>query len=359
MGYSNTEDLRCIVLCWPVLSAIVQIQQNPKYTNASGAFKILNDDLESYKNIPDPAAAFPPTGSKAQQKIMANKRLAAILSKMIEDLANMSTLDEKENKKRQKAALVSYKGAFPDHSNVPFLSPSKCAVPTLGPWDNEQKLEPHNRCWILTKYFKYCQQLGTNTFENRFPADGNIKGAKVSPSMIPAWMRPKPKTADPKAGKSDAMLRADALSKKTFTMIYNPRFDNPDSRDDVEDHFDGATAEGIERMVTARQDFLIDPRLYYSLSSLRDQLRRQLRCHIFRLDFATVLLKYQRKETDGTFPQSADLLNSDWTEIQPILNDEANDNFDFQVGFTTRSYEGTENIFEGLLNIPSHSRANS
>jgi hypothetical protein len=70
---------------------------------------ILNDDLESYKNIPDPATKLPLTGSNAQQKIVANKRLAAILSKMIEDFALMSTLSPTDNKTQEEAAISSYK----------------------------------------------------------------------------------------------------------------------------------------------------------------------------------------------------------------------------------------------------------
>lgn len=72
VGYSNTNDLRRVVLWWPILSAMVQIQANPN-TNARDAFKILNDDLESYKNISDAAATFPLTGSKAQQKTAAHE----------------------------------------------------------------------------------------------------------------------------------------------------------------------------------------------------------------------------------------------------------------------------------------------
>jgi len=342
------------VLCWPVLSAVLQIQKLPKYTSARVAFKILNDDLESYKNISDAAAAFPLTGDNARQRILAGRRLAAILSKMIEDFALMSTFDSKENKARQKTVLADYKEAFPDRSNVPFLSPSKCDGPTLGPLDGEQKLEAYNRCWMLTKYFKYCQQLSSKAFENRFPADGDIKGTTVPPDMIPGWMRPKPKTADSKSTEAEAMLRADSLSRKTFSLCYYPRADNPDSRDAVEEHFELAAADGVEELSTLPQNFLIDPRLYDSLQCLRDQIRRQLRCHIFRFDLARVSLEYKRKEEDGTFPQSADLMNSDWTEIKPILHDEANDDFNFQVGFTTRPYEGKENIFEEPFNVPSH-----
>lgn len=333
--------------------AVVQINKNPRYTNARGAFKLLNDDLESYKNIADAVTTFPLTGTAPQQKTAANRRLAAILSKMIEDFALMSILSDEDNKTRQKAAMASYKQDFPNRSNVPLLMPSACHGPTLGPLENEHALESHNRCWMLTKYFKYCQQLSSKAFENRFPADGDIKGTTVPSDMIPAWMKPKPKPADPESAKAEAIFHADGLSNKTFTLRYNPRYDNPDSRDAVEEHFKLAAADGIEQLSTVPQDFLIDPRLYDELQCLRDQIRRQLRCHIFRFDLARVTLKYKRKEEDGTWDQSVDLMNNDWNTIKPILHDEANDDFNFHVGFTTRPYEGTEYIFE-IFNAPPH-----
>jgi hypothetical protein len=76
---------------------------------------------------------------------------------------------------------------------------------------------------MLTKYFKYCQQMPSSAFKTRFPSDGNIKGNKVTPNLVPAWMKLKRKTADPKSTKSEAMLRADSLSGKTFTVRHVAR----------------------------------------------------------------------------------------------------------------------------------------
>jgi hypothetical protein len=356
LGYTNTSDLRCIVLCWPVLSAVVQINKNPKYTNARGAFKILNDDLESYKNIPDPAAKFPLTGSDAKKKTAANKRLAAILSKMIEDFELMSTLSPAENKTRQEAAMASYKKEFPDRSNVPLLSASKCLGPTLGPLEDESALEAINRCWMLTKYFKYCQQMNAKAFQVRFPSDGDIKGTKISPAMVPAWMRPKRKTANPKSTKSEAMIRADSLSKKKFTFRHATGLDDPDCKEDLEENFEKGFADGHKRLSTVRQDFWIDPRLYNSVTSLRDQLRRQLRCHQFRTNLANVIVKFKRNEKEGMSDEQADLLTDDWTVVKSVLCDESNDDFDFMVGLNAGPYELANNVFEDF-DVPPHLQA--
>jgi hypothetical protein len=319
---------------------------------------ILNDDLESYKNIPDPATKFPLTGSNAQQKIVANKRLAAILSKMIEDFVLMSTLSPADNKTRQEAAMVSYKKDFPDRSNVPLLSVSKCRGPTLGPLEDESDLEAINRCWMLTKYFNYCQQMTSKAFETRFPSDGDIKGTKISPAMVPAWMRPKRKTANPKSTKSEAMIRADSLSKKTFTLRHVARLDNKDCQKDLEENFAKAEADGEEELPTGRQDFWIDPRLYDSVTSLRDQIRRQLCCQQFRTNLARVIIKYKRQDADGISDEKSDLMNEDWARIKPILCDESNENFDFEVGLDARPYELTNNVFEDF-DVPPHLIATS
>lgn len=336
--------------------AVVQINKNPKYTNARGAFKLLNDDLKSYKNIADAAATFPLTGTASQQKTAANRRLAAILSKMIEDFALMSTLDSKENKARQKAAMASYKQDFPNRSNVPLLVASACHGPTLGPLEGEHALESHNRCWMLTKYFKYCQQLKAETFENRFPSDAHFKGTSVSPSMIPAWMRPKPKTANPRSTKSDAMLRADSLPKKSFSLRHNSRRDDRDCQEDIEENFEKALADDISPLSAAKEDFWIDPRLYESVSSLRDQIRRQLRCQQFHTNLAAVLIKFKRTDAEGTSSEQVDLLNDDWNAVKSILHDELNDEFDFEVGLNARPYELAVNIFEDF-DVPPHLQA--
>jgi hypothetical protein len=68
-----------------VLLAVIQINKNPRFINSRGALKLLNADLDSYKDITDPATTFPLTGTTAENKTAASKRLAAILSKMIED----------------------------------------------------------------------------------------------------------------------------------------------------------------------------------------------------------------------------------------------------------------------------------
>jgi hypothetical protein len=119
-----------------------------------------------------------------------------------------------------------------------------------------------------------------------------------------------------------------------------------------------AAGDSVEPLVATPMDFLIDLRLYDSLPSLRDQIRRQLCCHIFRTNLSTVVMKYKRKEADGIFDMSADLLNDDWTVIKPILHDKANDDFNIQVGLWARDYESTQNIFE-KLDVPPHLRSQS
>jgi hypothetical protein len=339
-----------------VLLAVIQINKNPRFINSRGALKLLNADLDSYKDITDPATTFPLTGTTAENKTAASKRLAAILSKMIEDFTLMSTLSVEDNKIRQNAAIASYKQDFPDRSNVPLLSASRCSGPTLGPLDDEHGLEAYNRCLMLTKYFKYCQQLTLKTFEIRFPLDGDIKGAKVLPSMIPAWMRPKAQTSDPKPARSEAMLRLDGLSKKTFTLRHAPRLDDRDSKDDLEGNFEKALADGIESLSTTRQDFWIDPRLYDSLTSLRDQIRRQVRCPQFRTDLARVVVRYKQKDAYGILDLRANLLNDDWAAVKSILHNESNDDFDFQIGLRARSYESTDSISEEP-DVPPHLKA--
>jgi hypothetical protein len=47
----------------------------------------------------------------------------------------------------------------PDDPNTLLLSSSKCPDSTPGLLDDESDLEAINSCWMLTKYFRYCQQL--------------------------------------------------------------------------------------------------------------------------------------------------------------------------------------------------------
>jgi hypothetical protein len=94
--------------------------------------------------------------------------------------------------------------------------------------------------------------------------------------------------------------------------------------------FHGTTVRSTTLSYLAK--IIIDRRLYSSVTSLRDELRRRLRCEVFCANLAKVMIKYQHKDADGSSDKSADLMNDDWAIINAILHDELNDDFDFQIG---------------------------
>lgn len=88
------------------------------------------------------------TAAREQKKNVPNKRLAAILTKMIEEFALMETANDEENDQLQKDALATFNETFTE-VNLPEVKVSEIILPTLGPLDDESELEPHNRCWMI------------------------------------------------------------------------------------------------------------------------------------------------------------------------------------------------------------------
>lgn len=104
---------------------------------------------------------------------------------------------------------------------------------------------------------------------------------------------------------------------------------------------------------------MIQMALYRSISSLRDQIRRQLRCHVFRTNLAGTAVVYQRVATDGSTDQETiDLMNDPWVTILSTLADEANDQSDFRIGLSALNFEGPGHLFlfEELDVPPPHLR---
>ncbi|KAG9653287.1 hypothetical protein KCU95_g14812, partial [Aureobasidium melanogenum] len=121
------------------------LANNPRYTNARGDFRLLNDNQAAFQNIDDAAARFPLQGSAARKKNVPNRRLAAILAKMIDDFGIMEGLEARENNKRQRKEMAAFKEIFPAMNKLPKIKPSDIIPPTLGPLDDESELEPYNQ----------------------------------------------------------------------------------------------------------------------------------------------------------------------------------------------------------------------
>ncbi|KAG9596662.1 hypothetical protein KCU77_g8052, partial [Aureobasidium melanogenum] len=280
-------------------------------------------------------------GSVAQKKNVPNKRLAAILAKIIEDFDLMGTLDTQDNDQLQSDAIRETSQELTCLRFKLF----DIVPPTLGPLEDE-RLEPYNRCWIIAKYVVYCQQMKVAAFETRFPVDGEFKDKNFTPGMTPTWMRQKKKTRDPEAIKSDAMKRADALSKKKFTVRYYARLNNPDSRDDLEENYEKAEAEGTDPLTNSctSHKSVPDNIIFVDLSTAA------LSCLSIFAARANVV--YQRMDTNGSSEESADLMIDPRQFIRAILEDELNDDFDFHIGVTARPFENNVNIFE--FDVPPH-----
>lgn len=323
LDFQNTADLRTAAISWPVLKGLRLLRGVPAYTTVKHVLSLLHRDLGAYQNVDNLGARYPldSEGGKHQQ-------VACILSNMVNDFEAIAILGQEENQTRQAEALSALQAVQPKLNKLPTVDVHSMTAPSLGPLQGESRLEAHNRCWMLLKYFKYCQAMKDADFEKRFPEDGSITGMNVLASHTPSWMRPKSPSHQHHIQHLVAVR--DSLPDKKFSLIYDPKFDSSETVDELKKNFEAVELDPPSK---EPREFTLDPRLFDSCTSLRDHIRRQFNCQKFHTDLFRVEIECQRTEPDKDEENLVlGLFGGDWSVILAAMCDEHNDNFNFRVG---------------------------
>jgi hypothetical protein len=95
------------------------------------------------------------------------------------------------------------------------------AMPVLGPYKTETRLESINRCWNLLKNFRYCHHAGL--WPSRFTKEGVCQRIILNASHVPDWLRPPeniPERPD-EIAKTPAVEAADSLEARDYRIVWD------------------------------------------------------------------------------------------------------------------------------------------
>ncbi|RFU33505.1 hypothetical protein B7463_g2771, partial [Scytalidium lignicola] len=214
--------------------------------NKKTAFRLLADD----------EAMFTGTNAEEQWPINAddaphvvknkkNRHLACILLQLETDLTLMKTFSQSDNENKQASILSEFKQVISDkipemrfalRNAIPDSKLYQIHHPSLGPHENEHRIESINRCWNILKYLRSCRQA-KNIWTTRFSAAGIIQSYNVDASYIPSWLRPSQHTVENLGAlkKTASVIEADALPNKEVSVIWkkDTSFDGKDELDEA------------------------------------------------------------------------------------------------------------------------------
>jgi hypothetical protein len=335
LGYGTTEKLRDLAASWPLLRAYVKYHALMDNLRSHDALQLLHTSFQELRSVTDPDETWPLSVDQDQDTAGAMKarHLACLLIRLKSDIEAMASHSALENQEFQQKYFAEFSTVH-TKPEAPVVSPDHrkrtIAIPTLGPLDSESAVEPYNRCLIALKYLHH--GLRCKKFLRRLATEPK-GGKKVEQHRIPQWMLPKPPPAQ-KIPTAQATLEADNLPPIKFSTNWNPRFDAPDLKDEL------AEADAATNMPSSKQDVNVDPRLFPSMSSFQDQLRRQYLCNVLHMQIRYLNLHYKTSDGDA----SANMMQDDWETIQGLMRDSANTDFVFDIAF--EPVDDGENIFE-------------
>jgi hypothetical protein len=164
IGFNDVAHARTLILSWPVMKAIKSFQPIAHNMSKKRAFKLIADAEGLFKDVEDPINRWP-----------IRRYLACFLIRMEEDLRQMAVMQTRENQAKQDTwyrefceifpgaviAKVGFSASHLEDNSTPLSSPSIPVVraPIVGPYAQENRLEPINRCWNILKYFLNCFML--------------------------------------------------------------------------------------------------------------------------------------------------------------------------------------------------------
>ncbi|KAH0264376.1 hypothetical protein KCU91_g12087, partial [Aureobasidium melanogenum] len=336
LGYSAANQLRDLAASWPLLRAYVKYSTIMENLRAHDTLRLLHTSHDEFQNVEDPSSKWPipaTNGDHATVGAMKARHLGWLLVRLKADLEAMASHSAQKNQDLQSQYFDEFSKV---HTNpdAPVVSPNHVnrtiKSPILGPLDTESTVEPYNRCLMALKYLQH--GLRSKKFARRL-ADEPKKGNAVPTSFTPQWMLPKP-TAAKEIPAIRATAEADKLPYVDFHVNWIPTANATDLEDELEERYSACEKPSSKQMVTT------DPRLFPSIPTFRDQLRRQYSCADLHMQIHRLSLEY--KTHDGNM--SSNVMREEWGTIQAIMRDPANKDFVFNVGFAPMDEE--EEVFE-------------
>ena len=363
LGYNDVVDIRKLALSWPALKAFRCFNKIAKHLNKMTAFRLLYDNESVFTDVDYQREwKILEDDSTSQVRDKKARHLAAILLQMEKDFGLMQEISQKDNRKLQSFHIGAIRRELPGGENFPLVDYKRLegersnetllpvvAMPVLGPYATETRLESINRCWNLLKYFRYCHQAGL--WPSRFTMEGVCQRIIIDASHIPEWLRPPdniPERPDELA-KTPAVEAADRLEARDYRIVWD--LDIPfNGKAQLDEILQAAKASNIQ-IPSTDQKLSEDPRLSASAASFRDSIRRQFNCQRLSINIRTLELQY----TNLALSQSRlhrDILRDDWVDTQSTFADSANSEFVVHVQFEALD-DPEEGIYESFQPPPA------
>ncbi|OJJ38676.1 hypothetical protein ASPWEDRAFT_24587 [Aspergillus wentii DTO 134E9] len=334
LGYDDASELRKLAVSWPVLKAYGKYEAISKGLSRRLAFRLIQGNEEMFTKVN--ADEKWPLAQSTEPKKDSARHLAALLLTLEDDL-KIYRSDPKVNGNKTKKYRDSFKASYPDLP-LPAKSP-KAIPPNLGPLLElgESRLESINRCWSILKYMKYTKQLGS--WEARF-ANGVHQGVSIDASHIPGWMQPQA-TETPAIEPPPDVAAADRLQPIELKICWKRSSAFPGS-EELSEVLEKAEDKGIF-IPSGSVIFQNDPRLFYSIFSFKDEVRRMYNCQEIGMDVRNLRLSYHSKSTGEKM--EANMLIDPWNQTKDAFINP--DHCDFSINVVFESLDDPDStIYE-------------
>ncbi|XHG09858.1 hypothetical protein AWENTII_012895 [Aspergillus wentii] len=310
VGYSDVADLRRLAMSWPLLKAYPRFSKISVGLARKTAFRLIHESENDYLDV-DADQKWPVEENSPTS--VRSRHLACLLLDLETDLKKYR-FEPEENSEKNKNFFKNFKC---DDLELPSEVDPKAPPPDLGPHPREHRLEAINRCFCLLKYMKgTCQLKSWNT---RF-VHGLETRISVDQSYVPRWMR----EAEPATIAIDPLAQVTAADKLTPIEV-TLRWRN---RDKLENILDQAVENNID-LPSQNLKFTQDPRLFTSIFSFKDAIRRAYNCQELGIDIKDLRLRYNSAEGEV----EKNILTESWEEAIEVFNSKEVEKYFADVAF--------------------------
>ena len=351
LGFNDVANLRLIAISWPVLKAMIRYEPISQHLSRNASFRLLHDAEMKYTDV-DPDEKWPFLETEENNLLVQKKsrHLCCILLDLEMDLKSLPS--SSNNTIIQRSYTVSFRNHNGHQKQPPDIdyevkegSLSLVNFPELGPRHNESRLESINRCWLLLRYFKWCQST-SGVWEKRFSATALRSKISINESHVPSWMLPPKKTVLPEAiKKTAAIAAADALPPLHLTILWDKDFKFK-SKDMLDEALENAEGQGID-IPDTRQIATQDPRLLSSIEQFKDSIRRQFNCQAIPMDIFILSMSFNNTALSAG-SQTLNLLKSDWSDTKSTFESQENSDFVLRVVFEALDDPTDPQIYESF-----------
>ncbi|QKX54988.1 uncharacterized protein TRUGW13939_02078 [Talaromyces rugulosus] len=342
VGYTEVAHLRELAVSWPLLKAYPRFDAVCRGLSRKSPFLLILGDEKAFTDV-NPDHKWPL--SDDNDATIRSRHMAAIILQVEKDLKDYRFAPQ-NNSLRNHEYQKKFKDAFPDLAIASFIQ--TCPPPELGPLENEHRLESINRCWALLTYMRYSIQA--KSWNSRFSKEGVAVRVSVAASHIPGWMRPTDTIVRPEIKPQGEVAVGDNLNPISVTVVWE-RTKKFDGYEELVSLLETAEEKGL---AIPNNSYLLpndhDPRLFKSIFSFKDCLRRIYRCQEIGMDIERLRLDYII--TSDEEPRSDNILVGDWDETLSTFDNKDFSRFSVKVLFAAIKNNGVS-LFESFEPLPA------